>query len=278
MYIARRALRVPVELRAFLELPGPEGQSVRMPARTVDLSSAGVGLIARRPLDSSQVVAVVVEDLTPSHRRQRRWRGRVVYDRAEGAGRRLGISFDRPDEGPSITFRMSVAGRGERRIRLDRGPLVEEFETGDGERGEKGRPGPDARRMTLFRGAALGGLTLDQVLKALYAGEVAGQAGQGPSLMDAGMMVPALVGLGAAGLITRMMERRDQEDRPVLSVGMGLLLGGLLSTVLDRATIGGPRPLAGWTHSPAELFTATGAALALASILARPAKGVMKTS
>ena len=120
MYTSRCAPREPMDLRAYLEVAGPEGRPYRLPARTVDLSTAGAGLIAHRPVNIARVTAVIVEDRTATHHRQRRWRGRVVHEREIDEGRRLGISFDRPDQGPTITFRLQVAGRGERRVRLDR--------------------------------------------------------------------------------------------------------------------------------------------------------------
>lgn len=263
-----------MDLRAYLEVAGPEGRPYRLPARTVDLSTAGAGLIAHRPVNIARVTAVIVEDRTATHHRQRRWRGRVVHEREIDEGRRLGISFDRPDQGPTITFRLQVAGRGERRVRLDRPFAVVEP-------AEEAPPGQSNRQSEafqhgagLFRGAALLGLTLDQVLKALLATAPAGAIGP-PGM---GELIPAMLGLGTVGVIARLADRPEHASRPVLSTGMGLMLGGILSTLLDRVAAGGPRLLEGCPMGPAEALTAAGASIVLGSLLVGQGRELIRAS
>jgi hypothetical protein len=266
-----------MSLQAFLEMPGPEGRMVHLPARTVDLSTAGAGLIIRRPLDYDNVMAVVVEDMADTHRRQRRWRGRVVYHQEVDAGRRLGISFDTPDDGPSVTFRMRVAGRGERRVRLDRPMGLVDAETGLPPATED-KPGTSVASrpgLALLRGGALIGLTLDQLIKAFLVGMPAGSGVMTTATPSLAELTPTLLGLGTAGMIARLVEQGDGALRPAVSTGMGLVLGGLLSMLVDRAVMGGPRVPDGWPLTPADVLAATGAAVTLLALLGAQGKEVL---
>jgi hypothetical protein len=146
-------------------------------------------------------MAVIVEDTADTHRRQRRWRGRVVYHQSVDAGRRLGISFDTPDDGPSVTFRMRVAGRGERRVRLDRPVGLVDAETGLPPAGED-KPGTSVSSrpgLALLRRGALIGLTLDQLLKAFLVGMPAGSGVTTTDSLSLVELTPTLLGWARPG-------------------------------------------------------------------------------
>jgi hypothetical protein len=73
-------------------------------------------------------------------------------------------------------------------------------------------------------------------------------------------------------MIARLVERGDGALRPAVSTGMGLVLGGLLSTLLDRTVMGGPRVPDGWPVAPTDMLTATGAAVTLLALLGAQGK------
>lgn len=280
MYTARRSPRESVQLPAYLELPRRSGGIVRVPAQTRDLSDEGVGLWSLTNLIPGLPVAIVVEEPGEAQRRQRRWRGRVVYERETSYGQHLGIAFDAPELGPSLSLSVARKGGGERRFRLD-GPALNAASASAPAPAQDGvDPALVEHGIRLFRGLALAGITIDQLLKGLCARNWVELTALSPAQAASSPwveLVPTLVALSSAGLIARLAEKEDVAARPVTAMGMGLLLGGLLSTVLDRLAFHGIRELTFLPMSPAEFFTISGAALALGSMALRQTTALLST-
>jgi hypothetical protein len=276
MYIARRSPREIIQLPAFLEVRDRPGEILKVPATTLDLGSGGVGLRIARPrdlraLDPGLPLAVVIQDLDVHRTRFRRWRGQVVYDRSTDDGPRLGIRFQSPELGPAITIHLPQKGdrgRGERRLRFDGGPSPP---PGDA-------PTPPDRLaealadhgVKLFRGVTLGGMALDQLAKGWFAGGGVEPAALAPLRFSGNPLLdclPTLIGLSTGGLIAQFAEEKDMAARPGRGLGLGLVLGGLMSCLLDRTAFGVVREIPGWSGSPAQVLSLAGAALVLASLL-----------
>lgn len=267
MYVVRNAVRNPLELKACLEIARDSEPRLRIPARTLDLSTHGVGLIAVRPVAAGQIVTIVIEDGSideRSRKRQRRWRGHVVHSTTGQAGRRIGICFEEPECGPLVSFERTTRTRGIQRLRLD-GPTTEPANPAETDHETPAAcPGTSGARP--FRSAALIGLGLDQLLKAAFSSTALGGAGHPlENMRDWSSIAMAVAGLGTAGLLARLAEHVPDRERPGVTCGLGLIVGALLSGLVDQLAFDTVRTIGSWPVSPAHLLAATGAALTVGS-------------
>lgn len=273
MYVVRNAVRQSVRLQASLETACPSAPGRRISARTLDLSTHGVGLIVHQAIPAGAIVTITIDDgegdghEERTSKRRRRWRGHVVHSEPGKAGRRLGICFEEPEFGPQVVYEVPTPHRGTRRIRLD-GPV----ETDSPERTTPSQEGRIPDRATAgarsFRSAAVIGLGIDQLLKTILVPAASGGAGPRlPITEDWPSLAIALAGLGAAGMLALLADRAPNGERPGVSAGMGLILGSLLSGLVDRLAFGDVRLIGSWSITPAHLLAASGAALAMGSLL-----------
>ena len=278
MFVPRRSHRVRVVLPATLEISRAGGPSRRLAAWTLDLGRDGVGLFVEEPFVQGELVRVIVQDGPPSRRRSRNWSGRVVNVADGKAGQRIGISFDDPDAGPSISFaiRSRPGSSAVSILRVDPPwsdpsptPSEEPIEVS-----QRSRAPRSHWAFRIFQAIVFVGFVGDQVTKAIA---FSANRGLGSPVKNFGSLgggklgVPfepeilTFVALALTGVVARWALRLREQWKPIDALGWGCLFSGLLGNAVDRLTLGYVRDffqsrfLPSWVFNLADLLAVLGA-------------------
>lgn len=277
MFVARseprRRLSFPATL-VSIDDDADRAQARRCDEKTtaivLDVSSKGVGVLAAQRFEPGELIAISIDERHgPNRLRVTSRRGVIVDVVEEPAGFRLGISFEKMEEAPTIVFR-GVGRLGAANLaRIDPAWETEkpEMPTSTRKPSTVSPPPPDLfriernrwRHFTLFQCVAISGILIDQITKASLLRAFHAAATHAEWLPGFLIRTPlqnsgALGGLHPAAswtnyiniiiclLLTSMTARIGYDNRKrwrrADAFGWGLFLAGTTGNLIDRIHLG----------------------------------------